>query len=207
MSSTSPEGSNVKRRDFLVVSAGAFVGIGVAALAWPFIDQMNPSADVLVLPPVDVDLSGIETGQSIRLNLHDGPVYIRRRTPDEIARARADDNASDLIDPQLDADRVQEGHEEWLIIDGRCTHLGCITVGESGDYDGWFCPCHAAHFDTSGRVRRGPAPRNLRVPKYKFRSDTLVSIFQPGDLDICLVPGAGTSPVASKSGSIRYCPQ
>jgi len=184
MGAVSHEDGDIKRRDFLVISAGAFVGIGVAALAWPFIDQMNPSADVLALPPIDVDLSGIDVGQSIRLNLRDGPVYIRRRTPDEIARARADDNARDMIDPQPDADRVQEGHEEWLIIDGRCTHSGCTTVGESGDHDGWFCPCHAAHFDTSGRVRKGPAPRNLRIPPYRFKSDTLVSISQPGQSDI-----------------------
>mgnify|MGYP000459640740 CR=1 FL=1 len=176
MSSASHEGEDVKRRDFLVVSAGAFVGVGVAGLAWPFIDQMNPSADVLALSSIEVDISNVEVGQSIKATWRGKTVFIRRRTPEEIAKAKAADTASDLIDPQTDGDRVQAGKEEWLIVIGVCTHLGCIPVGESGEYDGWFCPCHGSHYDTSGRIRKGPAPLNLAVPPYVFKTDTLVEI-------------------------------
>ena len=139
---------------------------------------MNPAADVLALSSTEVDLSPIEVGQSITVVWRGKPVFIRRRTAKEITRAKADDT-SDLPDPQADADRVQK--PEWLILVGVCTHLGCIPLGQRtteprGDFGGWFCPCHGSHYDTSGRIRKGPAPENLAVPKYVFVTDTKIKI-------------------------------
>ena len=166
------------RRDFLYLATGAVTAVGAAAMIWPLIDNMNPSADVLALSSTEVDLSPIEVGQSITPVWRGKPLFIRRRTPDEIAKARADDTA-DLRDPEPDEARVQK--PEWLIVVGICTHLGCIPLGQlatdpRGDYDGWFCPCHGSHYDTSGRIRRGPAPRNLEVPPYVYLDDTTIKI-------------------------------
>ncbi|MFQ5533928.1 MAG: ubiquinol-cytochrome c reductase iron-sulfur subunit [Sphingomonadales bacterium] len=163
----------VSRRDFLYVATGAFGAIGATFAVWPLIDQMNPSADVLALASIEVDLSAIEPGQSIKAVWRKQPVFIRHRTPEEIAEARADDD-SDLRDPARDEDRVQR--PEWLIMVGVCTHLGCIPLGEQGDFGGWFCPCHGSHYDKSGRIRKGPAPTNLPVPEYVFLDDTTVKI-------------------------------
>ncbi|RMF11245.1 MAG: ubiquinol-cytochrome c reductase iron-sulfur subunit [Alphaproteobacteria bacterium] len=167
------EGTDVTRRDFLYVASGAFAAVGAAAAAWPLIDQMNPSADVLALSSIEVDLSAIDVGQSVTVLWRGKPVFVRHRTPKEIEEARAVDLAS-LPDPQADEDRVQK--PEWLIMVGVCTHLGCVPIGERGDYDGWFCPCHGSHYDTSGRIRKGPAPKNLEVPEYVFLNDTTVKI-------------------------------
>jgi ubiquinol-cytochrome c reductase iron-sulfur subunit len=166
------------RRDFLQLATGAFAAVGLAAAAWPFIEQMNPAADTLALATVEVDISAIEVGQAIRVKWRGKPVFIRHRTEAEIEAAKAVSN-SDMIDPQADADRVQK--PEWLVLVGVCTHLGCIPLGTSqgetkGDYNGWFCPCHGSHYDTSGRIRKGPAPLNLEVPQYTFISDTVVKI-------------------------------
>ncbi len=167
------------RRDFLYLATGAVTAVGTAALIWPLIDNMNPSADVLALSSTEVDLSPIEVGQSITAVWRGKPLFIRRRTPDEIATARADD-AADLRDPEPDEARVQK--PEWLIVVGICTHLGCIPLGQMaadprGDWGGWFCPCHGSHYDTSGRVRRGPAPTNLAVPDpLVYLTDTLIRI-------------------------------
>lgn len=167
-----------KRRDFMVLSATAMGGVGAAAAIWPFVDSMNPSKDVLALASVDVNLGGIAEGQEIKVMWRGKPVFIRHRTAAEIEKAKADDaKLAALPDPQLDADRVKEGKEQWLVMLGVCTHLGCVPLGEgAGEYEGWFCPCHGSHYDTSGRIRKGPAPYNLTVPEYDFTSDSLIKI-------------------------------
>jgi ubiquinol-cytochrome c reductase iron-sulfur subunit len=163
------------RRDFLYVATGAVGVVGVAAAVWPLIDQMNPDASVLALASTEVDLSGIEEGASVTIKWRGSPVFVRHRTQKEIDEARAVPLA-DLKDPATDESRVQAGHDQWLIMIALCTHLGCIPVGDSGDYDGWFCPCHGSQYDSSGRIRKGPAPTNLVVPPYEFLSDTVVQI-------------------------------
>jgi len=164
------------RRDFIVLTASAMMGVGAASVAWPFINSMNPSADVLALSSSEVDLSHIAEGQSITIKWRGKPVFVRHRTKDEIDEARKVDISS-LRDPQKDEDRVQKGKEQWLIMVGVCTHLGCVPLGNrSGDYHGWFCPCHGSHYDTAGRIRKGPAPTNLAVPEYVFLSDSKVRI-------------------------------
>lgn len=166
------------RRDFLIVTTSAVGAVGAALAAWPFIDQMNPAADTLALASTEVDLEPIAEGQSITVVWRGKPIFIRHRTAEEIKIAHADDKA-DLIDPETDAARVQK--EQWLILVGVCTHLGCIPLGQKvsdsrGEFGGWFCPCHGSHYDTSGRIRRGPAPKNLVVPGYEFLSDTSIKI-------------------------------
>ena len=161
------------RRDFLYVATGALGVVGAAFGTWPLIDQMNPSADVLALSSIEVDLSAIELGQEIKALWRKQPVFIRHRTAAEIAEARADDD-TDLPHPERDAERVQK--PEWLVMIGVCTHLGCIPLGEQGEYGGWFCPCHGSHYDKSGRIRKGPAPENLPVPQYVFLDDNTIRI-------------------------------
>lgn len=168
------------RRDFLNYLAVATGGVGAVGFVWPVVDSMNPSQDVLALASIDVDLSAIEVGQNVTVQWRGKPVFIRRRTEEEIATARGDDSAA-LPDPQGDADRVQDGKEEWLVLVGVCTHLGCVPLGQKpgdpkGEFGGWFCPCHGSHYDTSGRIRKGPAPKNLPVPPYEFKSDTQIQI-------------------------------
>ena len=171
--STVGNGNDTNRRDFLYVATAGMSAVGVAAMAWPFIDSMNPSKDVLALSSIEVDLSGIEVGQSITVKWRGKPVFIRHRTEKEIAEARAVAMA-DLPDPQTDEERAEK--PEWLIMVGICTHLGCVPIGQQGEYDGWFCPCHGSHYDTSGRIRKGPAPTNLEVPVYVFLDDGKVKI-------------------------------
>jgi len=166
-------GGDVTRRDFLYIAAGALGAIGTAAAIWPFIDQMNPSADVLALSSTEVDISGIAEGSSITVVWRGKPVFVRHRTAEEIEAAENVDLDS-LRDPQTDEDRVEK--PEWLIMVGICTHLGCIPLGEQGDYHGWFCPCHGSHYDTSGRIRKGPAPKNLEIPPYEYLSDDVIKI-------------------------------
>jgi ubiquinol-cytochrome c reductase iron-sulfur subunit len=174
---TAPEG-HTSRRDFIYMTAGAMAAVGVGAVAWPAIQSMNPAADTLAMATTEVDLSKIEAGQAQTVMWRGKPVFVRRRTPEEIAKAEADD-AAEMVDKQTDADRAQR--KEWLIVVGVCTHLGCVPVGQKmtenrGEYGGWFCPCHGSHYDTSGRIRKGPAPKNLEVPQYTFVSDTLLRI-------------------------------
>lgn len=170
-----PEADN-KRRDFLITSAQALGALGAGALIWPFIDSMNPAANVLAMASIEVDLNKVAPGQEIRVRWRGKPVFIRHRTKEEIKAAREVD-ISKLPDPQRDADRVLQGKEQWLVMVGVCTHLGCIPLGDrSGDYNGWFCPCHGSHYDESGRVRKGPAPTNLVVPEYTFVKDDRVKI-------------------------------
>ncbi len=171
-------GGGEKRRDFLMLTTGLFSAVGVGYAAWPFIKQMNPAADTLAASTTEVDLGPIEEAQSITVVWQGKPVFIRRRTAAEIKAARDVDLAM-LPDPEADDKRVQK--PEWLILVGICTHLGCIPKGQRtgerrGDYGGWFCPCHGSHYDTSGRIRKGPAPDNLPVPGYKFLSDTVIRI-------------------------------
>jgi ubiquinol-cytochrome c reductase iron-sulfur subunit len=168
------------RRDFMVLTASALGAVGAAATAWPFIASMNPSADVLALSSIEVDLSPIKQGQTIKVKWRGMPVFIRNRTALDIEASRKV-NLSDLKDPQPDDARVQKGHEQWLVMIGVCTHLGCIPLAGAGEYNtadggGWFCPCHGSHYDTAGRVRKGPAPRNLEIPAYSFLSDNRVKI-------------------------------
>ena len=179
-STTAPHAPGETRRDFLVLATAAAAAFGVGAVAWPFIDSMNPAADVLALGTVKIDLSKIEVGQSITIKWRGKPVFIRRRTKAEIEQASAVP-LDDLKDPQKDSDRVKEGKAEWLIMVGVCTHLGCIPKGqrtgdEKGEFGGWFCPCHGSHYDTSGRIRRGPAPTNLEVPTYEFLPKNIIKI-------------------------------
>lgn len=166
------------RRDFLYLTAGAMGAVGAGSALWPLIDSMNPAADTLALASTEVDVSTVEPGQTVTAVWRGAPVFIRRRTAEEIAQAKTDDKA-DLRDVEADASRVQKA--EWLVVKGVCTHLGCIPLGSKlgqpkGDFGGWFCPCHGSHYDTSGRIRKGPAPKNLPVPEYKFISDTLIRI-------------------------------
>ncbi len=166
------------RRNFLYIGTGAFAAVGVGTVIWPFVDQMNPDASQKALASIEVDIAPVETGQAITVMWRGKPVFIRHRPQAEIDAANKVDVAS-LRDPQTDAERVKKA--EWLVMVGICTHLGCVPNGQKsgdvkGDYNGWFCPCHGSHYDTSGRIRKGPAPRNLEVPVYSFLSDTLIKI-------------------------------
>ena len=180
------------RRDFIVVAAQAFAGVGAALALWPFISQMNPDASTQALASIEVDLSPVKEGQAITVSWRGKPVFVRHRTSEEVKTA-VDTRLSDLVDPlarndakpektpATDANRTVKGKENWLVMVGICTHLGCIPKGQSlsdsrGDFGGWFCPCHGSHYDTSGRIRKGPAPRNLDVPPYEFLSDTQIKI-------------------------------
>jgi ubiquinol-cytochrome c reductase iron-sulfur subunit len=166
------------RRNFLYLTAGAFGAIGAACTLWPFINSMNPAADTLALSTTEVNLKPIQAGQSITVMWRGKPVFVRHRTPEEIAKAKEVDITT-LRDPQKDEDRAQK--PEWLVMVGICTHLGCVPLGQQptdvkGDFGGWFCPCHGSHYDSSGRVRKGPAPKNMEVPSYKFVSDDVILI-------------------------------
>lgn len=166
------------RRDFLYLATGSLGVVGLSLTAWPFIDSLNPSADVAAFSRVEIGLESIQPGQRVTVKWRGRPVFIDRRTEPQIARAVAED-ADDLKDPERDRDRVQK--PEWLIVIGVCTHLGCIPLGQRasdplGDWGGWFCPCHGSHYDVSGRIRKGPAPKNLVVPPYAFLSDDTIRI-------------------------------
>ena len=166
------------RRDFLTLGTVAVGSVGTALAVWPLVHSMNPAADTLAMSTTEVDISPIEEGQSITVIWQGKPVFVRHRTADEIKIAEAVDPA-ELVDPEKDADRVQKA--EWLIMVGVCTHLGCIPLGQKqgeakGEFGGWYCPCHGSHYDTSGRIRKGPAPKNLPVPSYQFLTDTTVKI-------------------------------
>lgn len=179
------EAQELTRRDFLFVASGAFAAVGTAFAAWPFIHQMSPAANVRALSTTEVDLSPIEPGQIVTVLWQGKPVFIRHRTEAEIAEARAvavdalidkDARNANLGEaaPARDDNRVI--NPNWLVVVGVCTHLGCVPLGHQGPYDGWLCPCHGSLYDTSGRVRKGPAPENLPVPPYRFTSDTMILI-------------------------------
>lgn len=170
------------RRDFIFLAAGAMGAVAAGSVVWPVVNTMNPAQDVLALASTEVDLSAIKPGQAITVKWRGKPVFVRRRTEKEIAEANI--SAADLAalrDPQADKDRVKEGKAEWLVLVGVCTHLGCVPLGQKeteprGEFGGYFCPCHGSHYDTSGRIRKGPAPHNLAVPEYAFMNDTRIKI-------------------------------
>ena len=170
----------VRRRDFIYVATGAFAATGVGAIAWSAINQMNPSADVLALASIEVDLSPVQSGQAIKVSWRGKPVFVRNLTAEEQAEANKTP-LSELRDPQSLAERTKEGKANWLVTLGVCTHLGCVPLGAAegevrGDFGGYFCPCHGSHYDTAARIRKGPAPTNLEVPEYAFKTDTLIEI-------------------------------
>lgn len=181
------EPANPERRDFLYIATGAVAAVGAALAVWPFIDQMNPDASVLALASTEVDLAPIAEGQAITVRWRGNPVFIRHRTAKDIEEASAVDVAS-LIDPlarnaniaadapATDRNRVIKDDEKFLVMIGVCTHLGCVPIADQGEYDGWFCPCHGSHYDTAGRIRKGPAPQNLPVPPYEYLSETKIRI-------------------------------
>ena len=161
------------RRDFILTATTAAGAVGVGAAVWPLIDQMNPDASVKALASTEVDISNVEKGQSITVLWRGKPVFIRRRTEEVIEKAREVD-LKDLKHPEKDEDRAK--NPEWLVMLGVCTHLGCVPLGNKGEYGGWFCPCHGSHYDTSGRIRKGPAPTNMEIPKYEFVNSNTIKI-------------------------------
>ena len=161
------------RRDFLTTVTATVGVVGVGAGVLPIISQMNPDSSVKALASIEVDISNIQEGKEITVLWRGKPVFIKRRTKEEIQKAEQT-NMKDLMDPQEDKDRVKKS--EWLVVVGVCTHLGCVPIGGKGEYNGWFCPCHGSHNDTSGRIRKGPAPTNLEVPKYEFVSNNKIKI-------------------------------
>ncbi len=167
------EDKKTNRRDFIFTASYALGAVGVGAVVWPLIDQMNPDASVKALASTEVDISGVERGQSITVLWRGKPVFIRRRTEEEIVKAKKVD-LKDLKHPEKDEDRAK--NPEWLVMLGVCTHLGCVPLGDKGEYGGWFCPCHGSHYDTSGRIRKGPAPTNMEVPKYEFVNSNTIKI-------------------------------
>ena len=162
-----------KRRDFLFTATYAVGAVGVVSAIWPLVDQMNPDSSVKALSTTEVDISTIEPGKTITVLWRGKPIFIRRRTKEEIEEAASVD-LKDLKDPEKDSDRAK--NPEWLVMLGVCTHLGCVPLTDKGDYNAWFCPCHGSHYDTSGRIRKGPAPTNMEVPKYVFLNSKTIKI-------------------------------
>ena len=161
------------RRDFLFTASYTVGAVGLGATIWPFIDQMNPDSSVKALATTEVDISQIEPGQSITVLWRGKPVFIKRRTESEISEAQSV-SLDDLKHPEKDEDRVKKA--EWLVMMGICSHLGCVPLSDKGEYNGWFCPCHGSHYDTSGRIRKGPAPTNMEIPKYAFVDENTIRI-------------------------------
>ncbi|MBY0301757.1 MAG: ubiquinol-cytochrome c reductase iron-sulfur subunit [Sphingomonas ginsenosidimutans] len=174
------EAHDPRRRDFINIAAVSFAGVGAVAIVLPLINQMNPSADVLAQSTTEVDISKIEPGQAIVASFRKQPLFVRNLTPKEIGEADAV-AVSSLRDPQTLEQRTKAGKKNWLITLGVCTHLGCVPLGaregeNRGPFGGYFCPCHGSAYDTAGRIRQGPAPKNLAVPDYNFTSDTVVTV-------------------------------
>ncbi|WP_099864501.1 ubiquinol-cytochrome c reductase iron-sulfur subunit [Pararhizobium haloflavum] len=184
---TAEPGGEPTRRDFLFLTTGMAAVVGGATVAWPFIDQMRPDASTLALASVEVDVSSLSEGMSLTVQWRGRPVFIRNRTEEEVEAAQAVELA-ELKDPVARNENIPnaeatdlnrsagEGMENWIVMIGSCTHLGCVPLGQAGDYNGWFCPCHGSHYDTAGRIRRGPAPENLPVPPFEFISDSMIRI-------------------------------
>jgi len=176
------------RRDFLYLTTGMAGAVGAVAVAWPFVDQMRPDASTLALASIEVDVTSLTPGMSLTVKWRGKPIFIRNRTPEEI-KAAADTPLADLKDPvarnanlapdaqATDLDRsAGKDKENWIVMVGTCTHLGCVPLGQAGEYNGWFCPCHGSVYDTAGRIRKGPAPQNLAIPTFSFVSDTKIKI-------------------------------
>ena len=166
-------GKKSNRRDFLFTASYTIGAVGIGATIWPFIDQMNPDSSVKALATTEVDISQIEPGKSITVLWRGKPVFIKRRTDSEISEAQSV-SLDELKHPEKDEDRVKKA--EWLVMMGICSHLGCVPLSDKGEYNGWFCPCHGSHYDTSGRIRKGPAPTNLEIPKYEFVNNNIIKI-------------------------------
>lgn len=184
---TAHETAEPTRRDFLYIATGMAGAVGAIGLAWPFIDQMQPDASTLALASVEVDVSSLEKGASMQVKWRGKPVVVRYRTDKEVEEAKAV-KLTDLKDPiarnenlsasapATDENRSVPKRENWMVMVQVCTHLGCIPLGEEGEFGGWFCPCHGSQYDTAGRIRKGPAPENMAIPKYEFTSETVVKI-------------------------------
>ena len=177
---TGIEGEGVRRRDWIHIAAISTAGVGGASVLFPLISQMAPTADVLAASTTDVDVSALEPGQSVKATFRDQPLFVTRMTPEKIAEAKTVDLGS-LRDPQTIEERLGEGNEDILVQLGVCTHLGCVPLGagqgeDKGDFDGYFCPCHGSHYDAAGRIRKGPAPKNLVVPEFSFASETVLRV-------------------------------
>ncbi|WP_017931852.1 ubiquinol-cytochrome c reductase iron-sulfur subunit [Robiginitomaculum antarcticum] len=173
-------GEDPSRRDFIYIATGAAAAAGAGAIVWPLITQMGPAADTLAVGSIEIDLSKVDEGQQLKVLWRGKPVFVRHRTAKEIAEAESVDLA-DLKDPATDDSRLRPDGEgklnpQYLVMVGVCTHFGCIPVGEAGDFDGWYCPCHGSHYDTSGRIRKGPAPLNLVVPEYEYLSANRIKV-------------------------------
>ena len=166
-------GEKNNRRDFIFTASYTIGAVGIGATIWPFIDQMNPDRSVKALATTEVDISQVEPGKSITVLWRGKPVFIKRRTESEISEAESVD-LNELKHPEKDEDRVKKS--EWLVMLGICTHLGCVPLSDKGEYNGWFCPCHGSHYDTSGRIRKGPAPVNMEIPKYEFVDSNTIKI-------------------------------
>ena len=162
-----------KRRDLIFTASYTLGAVGVGSAVWPLIDQMNPDASVKALASTEVDVSNIQPGQSITVLWRGKPVFIKRRTEEEIEEARKVD-LKKLPHPEKDEDRAK--NPEWLVMLGMCTHLGCVPLGNKGEFGGWFCPCHGSHYDVSGRIRKGPAPTNMEIPKFEFVDSNTIKI-------------------------------
>jgi len=173
MSENNNNSDKKNRRDFLTVATAAVGAVGVGAAVWPVVSQMNPDSSVKALASIEVDLSKIKEGHEITVLWRGKPVFIKRRTKEEIVTAEKVD-LKELKDPQADSKRVKK--PEWLVLVGVCTHLGCVPISGKGDFGGWFCPCHGSHYDSSGRIRKGPAPTNLEVPTYEFVGDNKIKL-------------------------------
>lgn len=186
-STDTADGAQPTRRDFLYIATGAVAGVGAVLTAWPLVDQMNPDRASLALATIEVDVGSLQAGQSMIVKWRGKPVVIRQRTDKEISEAQAVDvgqlrdrlaRNANLPDnaPATDANRSTPGKEAWFVMIQVCTHLGCIPLGQEGNYGGWFCPCHGSQYDTAGRIRQGPAPENMPIPLYEFTSDTVIRI-------------------------------
>jgi ubiquinol-cytochrome c reductase iron-sulfur subunit len=165
------------RRDFLILATGAVGVAGTAAAAWPFVRSWSPTADVLAQATTEVDISAVAEGQMITVPWQGKPVFILHRTQEQIDQAIEADSAV-LPHPETDADRAK--NPAYLVLLALCTHLGCVPqpIG-TGNFGGFLCPCHGSHYDTSGRIRQGPAPKNLPVPYYTFKDDSTIVVGKP----------------------------
>jgi ubiquinol-cytochrome c reductase iron-sulfur subunit len=169
-----------EKRDFIFIATGAVAAAGAASIGWPLVAQMGKAADTLAAGSIEIDLSAVEEGGQLKTLWRGKPVFVRHRTAAEIAEAENTD-ISDCPDPQTDSERLMPGpsgqvNPKYLVMIGVCTHFGCVPVGEAGDFDGWYCPCHGSHYDTSGRIRKGPAPKNMEIPPYEYISDTVIKV-------------------------------
>lgn len=169
-----------EKRDFIFIATGAAAAAGAAGLAWPLLSQMGKAADTLAAGSIEIDLSAVSEGQQLKVLWRGKPVFVRHRTPAEIAEAEST-NVENCPDPQTDAERLvpnKDGkvNSKYLVMIGVCTHFGCVPIGDAGDFDGWYCPCHGSHYDTSGRIRKGPAPKNLEIPPYEYISDSVIKV-------------------------------